>query len=96
VTRLGRTTRGSCYGCAGNVYATGRTSHTIPTTTGTFQSVYNGGSYDAYVVKVAPTAATTTTLVVAPASVTAGQTVTLTATVAVRVAARHRRYGDLP
>lgn len=69
----------------GNMYVTGRMDSntlTIPTTTGALQTTYQGGSYDAFVLKIAPTATSTTTLALSSASVNSGQPVTLTATVA--------------
>jgi hypothetical protein len=69
----------------GNMYVTGKVSSntpTIPVTPNAIQQTFGGGGYDAYVVKVAPLATSTTTLALSSGSVSSGQLVTLTATVA--------------
>jgi hypothetical protein len=68
----------------GNIYVTGRvdgSTPTIPTTKGALQTTYQGGSYDAFVIKIAPLAASTTALSLSSGSVSAGQSVTFTAIV---------------
>jgi hypothetical protein len=70
---------------AGNMYITGRmdaNTLTIPTTPGALQTTYQGGVYDAFVLKVAPTVVSTTTLALPTGTVTAGQSATFAATVA--------------
>ena len=70
---------------SGNMYVTGRQDPnllSIPTTPGALQTTYQGGSYDAFVLKIAPTIVSTTTLTVPTGTVTAGQSATFTATVA--------------
>lgn len=70
---------------AGNMYITGRmdaNTLTIPTTTGALQTTYQGGSYDAFVLKIAPTITSATTLTVPTGTVTAGQSTAFSATVA--------------
>jgi len=69
----------------GNMYVTGRQDPnllSIPTTPGALQTTYQGGPYDAFVLKIAPTIVSTTTLTVPTGTVTAGQSAILTATVA--------------
>ena len=70
---------------SGNMYVTGRTyaggATSIPTTTGALQTSYQGGSYDAFVVKIVPTIVSTTTVTIPTGTVIAGQPVTLSATV---------------
>lgn len=67
---------------AGNIYIAGNTNSTSwPTTAGAVQKTNAGGTYDSYVVKLLPTAPSTTALTV-PAGVTAGQSVKLSAKVA--------------
>ena len=68
----------------GNMYVTGRQDPnllSIPTTTGALQTTYQGGPYDAFVVKVAPFATSTTALAISANPATVGQSVTFTATV---------------
>jgi Bacterial Ig-like domain (group 3)/Beta-propeller repeat len=73
---------------AGNAYVTGGTqSSNFPTTSGAFQKVCNGGSNcaknaDAFVTKINPSAATTTTLSSSLNPSTYGQVLTFTAVVA--------------
>jgi hypothetical protein len=76
---------------AGGVYVTGMTnSRNFGTTTSALQTVYGGGSYDAFVAKIGALSATTTSTVTvdlantntnAPNPLTYGQGVTLSATV---------------
>ena len=72
----------------GNMYLTGRVQPvptgqpTIPTTTGALSTTYKGGTNDAYVVKIAPFIVSTTTATLPSGTVTAGQPVVFTATVA--------------
>ena len=70
---------------ANNIYMAGSTSSfTWPTTPGVFQATNNhngGGSYVGFVVKIAPLSTTTTALTLPTGTVTAGQSVKLTAKV---------------
>ncbi len=68
----------------GNMYVTGRmdaNTLTIPTTPGALQTTYQGGSYDAFVLKIAPTITSTTALTIPTGTVSAGQPVVLSAKV---------------
>lgn len=67
----------------GNIYLAGNVNAplTSAATAGAFQSSYRGGQSDGFVAKIAMHVATTTTLSVAPTSVTTGASVTFTATV---------------
>lgn len=68
---------------AGNIYLTGYTnSSTWPTTAGAFQKTGLGVGYNhGFVVKIAPTATTTTALTLPTGTITAGQSVKLSAKV---------------
>jgi hypothetical protein len=65
-----------------NAYVVGVTNSTdFPITPGAFQTTYGGGTWDAFVTKLDPLAATTTKVSSSPNPSTYGQTVVLTATV---------------
>jgi hypothetical protein len=67
---------------AGNAYVTGYTgSANFPTTPGAFQTTYGGGSYDAFVAKIAFETQTTTALTTSASPSTYGDSVTFTALV---------------
>jgi hypothetical protein len=67
---------------SGNAYVTGYTEvGGFPVTLGAFQMMYGGGTSDAFVTKLEPLAATTTTLSSSPNPSMEGQTVTFTAVV---------------
>jgi hypothetical protein len=61
---------------AGQVYSTD-----LPVTAGAAQATYGGGGYDSFMTKIAVPVKTTTALALSAATVTAGQSVTFTATV---------------
>jgi len=69
---------------SGNIYVAGSLGSppTSAATPGAFQSVYGGGTSDAFVAKIVVQTPTATTLSAAPSSATVGTAVNLTATVA--------------
>jgi urease beta subunit len=69
---------------SGAIYVAGNvnTPATSAATAGAFQMAYGGGSSDGFVAKITVTAATTTTLSIAPTTATTGTSVTFTAMVA--------------
>jgi hypothetical protein len=75
---------GMAFDPSGNLYVAGHTlSNDLPVTAGAAQGSYGGGTFDSFVAKIVLTVptATTTTVTLSAASVTAGQAVTLNATV---------------
>ena len=67
---------------ANNIYLAGYTnSATWPTTAGAAQKSQAGGAYDGFVVKIAPLVTTTTALTLPTGTITAGQSVKLSAKV---------------
>jgi len=67
---------------AGNAYVTGATaSANFPTTSGAFQTMFGGGTFDAFVAKVVSQATTSTALSSSANPSLPGQSVTFTATV---------------
>jgi len=69
---------------SGAIYVAGNVNSpaTSAATAGAFQMAYGGGASDGFVAKIVVTAATTTTLSVAPTTATTGTSVTFTAMVA--------------
>lgn len=75
---------GTATDVTGSMYLAGKVDSntpTIPTTKGALQTTYQGGPYDAFVVKIAPMIASTTTLTI-PTSAMADKSATFSATVA--------------